>query len=155
MKSLAHFEVVGNANVAIPKRASKGSACYDLTSTHDDIIPPNEVRLIKTGLTAWFPSGLALLVCSRSGLALKHNVYVLNACGVVDSDYYPNEIGVILRNDGKEPFIVNAGDRIAQAMFTPITFTIDDSFYSDERIGGFGSSGTKDFTTNNANDDSN
>ena len=49
----------------------------------------------------------------RSGLALKHGISLVNTPGTVDSDYR-GEIGVIVINLSKEPFIINDGDRICQ-----------------------------------------
>lgn len=128
-----------------PVRSTSGSAGYDLHASYDECIPPNETRLIKTGVTAKMNEDDVLLICSRSGLALKHSVFVLNACGIVDSDYYPNEIGVILHNAGKSDFVINKGDRIAQGVFTKFLKVDNDihnyKLVNVERTSGFGSTG--------------
>ena len=84
----------------------------------------------------------------RSGLAAKFGVTVLNSPGTIDSDY-TGEIGVILINHGKEPFRINHGDRIAQAVITTATSRgvinlnrVDEiNKETDRGSGGFGSTG--------------
>lgn len=49
------------------------------------------------------PAGYVGLICPRSGLALKHNITVMNAPGVIDANYR-GEVGVILRNMGEQAF---------------------------------------------------
>jgi dUTP pyrophosphatase len=128
-----------------PKRATKDSAGYDLYAYEAVTILPGKLKLVKTGVSAKLKSHHVLLVCSRSGLALKESVFVLNAPGIVDADYFPNEIGVILFNASEHYFEVNVGDRIAQAVITDY-FVADSeterSFDNNvERSGGFGSTG--------------
>ena len=91
------------------------------------------------------PKGYHIEVRSRSGLAAKYGVFVLNSPGTVDSDY-TGEIGVILCNAGKEPFKISVGDRIAQMVVihheNP-SFTLVNEIQKDtERgSGGFGHTG--------------
>jgi dUTP pyrophosphatase len=68
---------------------------------------------VKTGLSVAVPPGFEVQVRSRSGLALKQGVAVLNSPGTVDADYR-GEVCVILINHGREPFVFKPGDRIAQ-----------------------------------------
>lgn len=83
---------------------------------------------------------------SRSGLALKKGVFVLNSPGTIDSDYR-GQVGVILFNTSSEPFYINVGDRIAQAVVAPVswvTFEEVENLDGTERgSGGFGSTGAK------------
>lgn len=136
------FEIV-DENGMEPRRSTKSSAGYDLYSTQDMTIPVNSTRLVKTGVTAVMSDDVVLFICSRSGLALKHSVFVLNACGVVDADYYPNEIGVILHNAGEKDFEIEQGDRIAQGVFMKYFKTDSENVEFRKREGGFGSSGTR------------
>jgi dUTP pyrophosphatase len=84
----------------------------------------------------------------RSGLAAKHGITVLNSPGTIDSDYR-GEIKVILINHGEEDFVINHGERIAQAVIAPVIFktivTLNkvDELSSDTNrgTGGFGSTG--------------
>jgi dUTP pyrophosphatase len=85
-------------------------------------------------------------VCSRSGLAIKNGVQVLNAPGLLDSDYR-GELGVILVNLSDEPFEVRTGDRIAQIMITRCENIeqkeVDELSTTERGDGGFGHSGVK------------
>ena len=131
-----------------PTRATAGSAAYDLRYTPTDgdsvIVSPNDAEVLPTGLSIELPEGYAALVCSRSGLAAKHGIQVLNAPGVIDSDYR-GEIGVILHNTGNDNVIFRAGDRIAQLLIVPVLsvdwVSVDALGETDRGNGGFGSTG--------------
>ena len=96
------------------------------------------------------PAGYELQVRSRSGLALKNGIMVLNSPGTVDSGYR-GEVGVILYNTDKAaPFYIHNGDRIAQGVIAGVQtmnktkFIKTDSLSSSDRgSGGFGSTGVK------------
>jgi dUTP pyrophosphatase len=125
----------------LPQYQTKGSAGFDIESDETVEIPPGQWRTIKTGLfIESCSSDLSLFVCSRSGLAAKHGVAVLNAPGIVDSSYR-QEIGVILINLGQKPFIVNPGDRIAQGVIMQVSDQSNLVILDAERTGGFGSTG--------------
>lgn len=124
----------------IPQRGTKQSAGYDLCSVEEHTIEPGQRQLVKTGLTVYMLPDEELQIRPRSGLALKKGITVLNSPGTIDSDYFPNEIGVILINHGDEPFKVNIGDRICQAVFSKY-FITDNDQASQERTGGFGHTG--------------
>jgi dUTP pyrophosphatase len=87
---------------------------------------------------------MELQVRSRSGLALKHGVFCLNAPGTVDAGYR-NEIGVILANLGDKDFPIRIGDRVAQFIFQtpkhPQILEVEELGESDRGLGGFGSTG--------------
>lgn len=76
-------------------------------------IQPSETVLIPTGLSIELPEGFEAQVRPRSGLAIKHQIGILNSPGTIDSDYR-GEVKVIMTNFGKQPFVVRRGDRIAQ-----------------------------------------
>jgi dUTP pyrophosphatase len=138
------IEVKRTVQASMPVAATLGAAGYDLCASENKIITPSSPILVKTGLSMNIPRGYVGMVCSRSGLALKHGVFVLNAPGIIDSDYR-GDIGVILYNSGDVDFEVIAGDRIAQILFVrlaPIGLEEVDSL--DETVrgeGGFGSTG--------------
>lgn len=145
-----YFDVPQGSHGYMPSRATNNSAGYDLKSIIDCVIPPNTTKLIPTGISAKMEDDDVLLICSRSGLALKHSVFVLNACGIVDADYFPNTIGVILHNAGTEDFIVNQEDRIAQGVFVKYLKVDNDKHeHKTERTGGFGSTGGIKFGEDN------
>ena len=70
---------------------------------------------------------------------------LINEQGWVDSDYINatngGNIGIFLQNKTNEIQTINKGDRIGQGMFVPYFTTVDDEPISEERVGGFGSSG--------------
>jgi len=135
---------VASEGVTIPKYQTLGSAGCDLHSTEDCIVRASDRRVVNTGLRLELPSGYQAQVCSRSGLAAKYGIMVLNAPGIIDQDF-TGEIKVILFNSGKEDFIVKKGDRIAQLVFSQVFQAI---FQKSEEMpetvrgdGGFGSTG--------------
>lgn len=97
----------------IPVRSTAHASCFDLHADAEGSIGPGERALIKTGLSVAVPPGFEVQVRSRSGLALKQGIIVLNSPGTVDADYR-GEVGVILINLGKDTFTYKRGDRIAQ-----------------------------------------
>lgn len=134
-------------NVVLPNKAHKNDAGYDLRSTSDVVLHPFERALIPTGISLAIPSGYAGLVLPRSGLALNCGLSIVNAPGLIDSNYR-GEIKVIAINlDPQNAISIAHGDRIAQLIIQKVedvTFHLVDSLPLSERgIGGFGSSGIK------------
>ena len=84
----------------------------------DIILLPGKSALIPTGIKVAIPEGYEIQVRPRSGLALKHQVTVLNTPGTIDADYR-GEVGVILINHSSEPFTISRGMRIAQLVLAP------------------------------------
>lgn len=126
---------------------NKDNAGYDLQATEEHLIEPGQRALVKTGLYTEFSQSLQIEIRPRSGLALKNGITVLNTPGTIDSSYR-GEIGVILFNTGIEPFQVNIGDRIAQAVFMPVIHpeisyvkSKEDLGQTDRGEGGYGSTG--------------
>ncbi len=130
----------------LPRFASDGSAGADLRAACDEEIylEPGGRVLVPTGLRLAIPSGWEIQVRPRSGLALRHGVTVLNSPGTIDSDYR-GEVGVLLVNLGRDPFVLRRGDRIAQALLSPVpSWRFADAEVAVDTArgaGGFGSSG--------------
>lgn len=127
-----------------PRYATEGAACFDLHCTEYNEVFARGSALFHTGLSIEVPDGWAMLVFSRSGHGFKNNLRLSNCVGVIDSDYR-GEIIVRLHNDGPIDFSFEAGDRIAQAMITPV---LKCSFEEVSELtptlrgyGGFGSTG--------------
>ena len=98
---------------------------------------------VATGLSIELPPGFEAQVRPRSGMALKYGVTVANAPGTIDPAYR-GEIKVILINHGREPYIIEPGDRIAQmvvARYEAIEWQESELSDSVRGVGGFGSSG--------------
>lgn len=135
-----------------PEYAKTGDSGFDIRAdlNEDVIIQPLDRALIPTGLYFELPINFELQIRSRSGLAIKNGVFVLNSPGTVDEGYR-NGVGIILMNLGKEPFTVKNGDRIAQGILANVTgqrlvslikvYEIDTN--TDRATNGFGSTGLK------------
>jgi dUTP pyrophosphatase len=104
----------GNA----PTYAHEGDAGADIRSDETVTLQPGERKLVGTGLRVALPNDVVAMVCSRSGLAHKNGLMVVNSPGIIDSGYR-GEVKVNLINLGAEPFTVETGMRIAQLVITP------------------------------------
>lgn len=136
-----------SSDAQIPRIAYKGDAGVDLRSTERIVLKPHERAMVPTGLAIALPSGYAGFVLPRSGLAAKHGISIVNAPGLVDSNYR-GELKVILVNtDANEAFTIEVGDRIAQLIVMPvpvIEFKHVEALPDSERgESGFGSSGIR------------
>ena len=135
-----------NSNVELPAYKTNGASGMDLMAfTVEPIkIAPNSSHLVPTGLSMAFSEDYEIQIRPRSGLAAKNSITVLNAPGTIDSDYR-GEIKIILFNHGKEDFLINNKDRVAQMILTPVvkmeleeTDNLPDTLRGE---GGFGSTG--------------
>ena len=135
-----------NPSVQMPSYKTNGASGMDLMAFIDKPIKlkPGKSCLVPTGLSVAFSKEYEIQIRPRSGLAAKNNITVLNTPGTIDSDYR-GEIKIILFNHGKENFIINNNDRIAQMVLTPIVkMEIEEINELPETIrgeGGFGSTG--------------
>ncbi len=133
-------------SLVVPAYQTKGAAGFDLCAASSGMLVPAETRVIGTGIAMEIPEGFVGFVCSRSGLAAKHGVFVLNAPGVIDSDYR-GEVGVILHNAGTEIWTFKAGDRIAQLVPMPVSRAwirfVSELSGTERGAGGFGSTDKK------------
>ena len=136
-----------------PEYATAGSSGFDLRANLTEPIklsPQGGFAIIPTGLFFEIPTNFEIQVRSRSGLAAKNQVCVLNSPGTVDADYR-GEVKVILINHGLNEFVINHGDRIAQAVIASVigknfinlvkVNNIDEN--TERGSGGFGSTGVK------------
>ena len=132
--------------VELPAYKTEGASGMDLMALVKKPInlKPNSSCLVPTGLAVAFSSDFEIQIRPRSGLAAKNNISVLNTPGTIDSDYR-GEIKVILFNHGKNDFLINNKDRIAQMILTPVIKMdleeIDDLPETIRGEGGFGSTG--------------
>jgi len=135
-----------NSKVQLPKYKTSGSSGMDLMALIENPIKikPQESVLIPTGITIAIPEDIEVQIRPRSGLAAKSNISVLNTPGTIDSDYR-GEIKIILFNHGKDEFVVNNNDRIAQMVLMPILKAefeeVNDLPETIRGSGGFGSTG--------------
>jgi len=135
-------------DLPLPSYATGGAAGMDLLAAVSEpiVIAPGARALVPTGLRLALPPGHELQVRPRSGLALKHGIVLPNSPGTIDEDFR-GELQVIVLNAGAEPFTVERGMRIAQAVLAPVTRAawreVEALPDSARGAGGFGSTGTK------------
>jgi dUTP pyrophosphatase len=132
----------------MPTKGHSDDAGWDLKSMNEYEVQPNEQVLVDTGINILLPKESGWIyeaqIRPRSGLALKKGITVTNSPGTIDQSYTGN-VGVIIRNEGKEVFKINKYDRIAQMVINKlplIEFEKVATLESTERgSGGFGSTG--------------
>lgn len=128
----------------LPHYAHPGDAGLDLFAVEEAELAPGQSCMVKTGVAIELPSRTEAQVRPRSGLANKHAVTVLNTPGTIDEGYR-GEIGVILINHGKVPFIVEKGMKIAQMIVKPVISVrveeVSELSDTSRGAGGFGSTG--------------
>ena len=135
-----------NSKVQLPKYKTDGSSGMDLMAFIKSSIniKSQESAVIPTGISIAIPGDTEIQIRPRSGLAAKSNISVLNTPGTIDSDYR-GEIKIILFNHGKEDFVVNNNDRIAQMILMPVIKAefeeVKDLPKTLRGSGGFGSTG--------------
>ena len=137
-------------NVEAPRYQTLGAAGADVCAACNVYLRPGERALVPTGIILDIPKGYEVQVRSRSGLAWRDGVVVLNSPGTIDSDYH-GELMVVLVNldfgvgfgaHGKD-YQVLAGDRIAQLVVAPVVRAAFVMSHSDADVtvagtGGFG-----------------
>jgi len=127
----------------MPKKATDGSACYDLYSVENIDVAIGEVEAISLGFCMEIPKGYEFQIRCRSGIG-KRGIIVSNGIGTIDSDYR-GEVKVLLLNLSKDVFRINKGDRIAQGVINKLPLSnlilVDELTDTNRGSGGFGSTG--------------
>lgn len=133
-------------NIPLPSYATEGSSGMDVRAAVKDkiVIPSGKVALVPTDFSVEIPAGYEIQVRPRSGLAVKHNIGVLNSPGTIDSDYR-GEVKIILMNFGEKDFEILCGERIAQLVVSKVykaSFVESEDLEDSQRgAGGFGHTG--------------
>lgn len=147
MSSILHVRrTTDSADLPLPQYMSAHAAGMDLYASNREpiAIGAGEIRLVPTGLFVEIPEGCEGQVRMRSGLALKHGLFLPNAPGTIDADYR-GELQIIVGNCGRAPFTVERGMRIAQlviARYERVTITRSEELSATRRgEGGFGHTG--------------
>ncbi|WP_152180334.1 dUTP diphosphatase [Streptococcus suis] len=129
----------------LPKRETAHAAGYDLKAAETVSLEPGEIKLVPTGVKAYMQANEVLYLYDRSSNPRKKGLVLINSVGVIDGDYYGNpanegHIFAQMRNITEETVVVEAGERIVQAVLAP--FLLADGDQADGvRTGGFGSTG--------------
>lgn len=133
--------------IPLPNYSTDGSAAMDLRACLDQNMElhPNDTQLIPTGIAIYIADpNLAAVIIPRSGLGHKHGIVLGNLVGLIDSDYQ-GQLFVSCWNRGRDTFVIEFGERIAQLVVVPIVraeFDIVAEFSATQRAdGGFGHSG--------------
>lgn len=137
-----------DVNAKEPSKANKDDAGFDLVATEDVCIDVGHTVMVSTGIKMAIPEGYVGMVCSRSGMAAKDSVFVLNSPGIIDSGFR-GEVKVILYNAGNDSYYIKTGQRIAQLVLVKladvqmkwIEESVFDTLNSTRGNGGFGSTG--------------
>lgn len=146
LKKTRGFETVtGFEHIAIPHRATKYSAAYDIASAKSVWLNPGELAMIPTGLKAYMQDDEWLGLYLRSSSAKKLGLSMANEVGIIDKDYYNNpdnegHIHIMIRNNNDRVICIDPGVRIAQGIFQKY-LTTDDDNATAKRVGGTGSTG--------------
>jgi dUTP pyrophosphatase len=135
------------ATIQRPYRADEGSAGYDIFSPIKTVVEPNETTLIWTDVKVYMLKDEVLKLYPRSSMG-KVDVTFTNGTGIIDSSYYNNpkndgNIGILIKNNGDEPFFIEDGQEIGQGIFQKYLVADIDSVKNIMRYGGFGSSDSK------------
>ncbi len=133
-------------DIPLPHYATEHSAGMDICAAVDGdfLLKSGETALIPSGFAIALPEGYEAQIRPRSGLAIKHQIGILNSPGTIDADYR-GEVKVILTNFGKQDFVIKRGERIAQmviAAYSRVRWEEKDSLTETNRgAGGFGHTG--------------
>lgn len=139
-------KVIKNEGVTLPKYETSGAAGMDVRANISEpiVLGSLDRALIPLGLRLEIPEGYEVQVRPRSGLALKHGIGMVNSIGTIDSDYR-GEIGAIIVNLSKEPYIIQPQERIGQLVLNKVSqieWEVVEKLSESERgSGGFGSTG--------------
>ncbi len=133
-------------DLPIPSYATPGSSGVDLYADVDTnvVIAPGEIKLISCGIYLEIPMGYEAQIRPRSGLALKHGITLVNTPGTIDSDYR-GLLNLIVINLGKDDYLVERGQRLAQMVIREVTLVdfdeVEDLNDTVRAQGGFGHTG--------------
>ena len=136
--------------IPLPEYETDGSAGLDLRACIDGpaTIGPGDTQLVATGLAVHIADpGYAAVILPRSGLGHRHGIVLGNLVGLIDSDYQ-GEILVSCWNRGREGYVVEPGERIAQLVVVPVArarFELVEAFSEESKrgMGGFGHTGRR------------
>lgn len=143
-------KIINASRFELPQYETPLSAGMDLRANiPEDVtisVAPEQTVVVPTGIYTEIPQGYEAQIRSRSGLAAKHSLFVLNSPGTIDGDYR-GEWKVILRNEGHHTYEIFPGDRIAQVVFKAVERvgwdTVQELSETERGTGGLGSTGIK------------
>jgi dUTP pyrophosphatase len=128
-------------DIILPTRGDDRSAGYDFYLPQPVLITPGNKITIWTDVCSYMQPDEVLMLYVRSSIGIKKGLVLANGTGIIDSSYYPNNIGICLYNSSDEKVNLLRGDRIAQGIFMKYLTADNDEVLNKSRKGGFGSSG--------------
>ena len=149
MTEIKFKRVAGNQDLPLPAYATAGAAGMDLRAFLPEgpiTFEHGQLRIIPIGFHVELPPGTEMQIRPRSGLALKHGFMIPNSPATIDQDFR-GSVMVGLYYIGAEPYTINHGDRIAQAVIADVrrypTVEVDQLSETERGEGGFGSTGLR------------
>ena len=133
--------IILGPNGKVPVYKTKQAACADVFLPEDVTIEPGKVACPGLQLGFEIPAGNKIVMYPRSSLLVKFGI--IQPTSIIDADYSGMEIHAPLYNATDKPVTLKAGNRVAQIELQPYTRVLDWKFESNERTGGFGSTGEK------------
>ena len=122
----------------LPERQTISSAGYDFYVIEDVTIPPHEMVMLPTNVKAYMQDDEVLMLYARSSLAIKRGLTLQNTTGIIDSDFFPLEIKIALKNNTDQPVTLLKNERCAQGIFMKYLVS-DNGNLNNTRDGGIGS----------------
>ena len=132
------LKVDESLDTKLPERQTKASAGYDFYVIEDIEIPAHGMVMLPTNVKAYMQEDEVLMLYARSSLAIKRGLILQNTTGIIDSDFFPLEIKIALKNTTDKPVKLLKNERCAQGIF--LKYLVSDNGNLDNtREGGFGS----------------
>ena len=131
--------IILGPNGKVPVYKTKQAACADVYLPEDVTIEPGKVACAGLQLGFEIPAGNKIVMYPRSSLLVKFGI--IQPTSIIDADYSGMEIHAPLYNATDKPVTLKAGDRVAQIELQEYSRVLDWNFESNERTGGFGSTG--------------
>ena len=131
--------IILGPNGKVPVYKTKQAACADVYLPEDVTIEPGKVACPGLQLGFEIPADCKIVMYPRSSLLVKFGI--MQPTSVIDADYSGMEIHAPLYNATDKPVTLKAGDRVAQIELQEYSRVLDWNFESNERTGGFGSTG--------------
>ena len=145
-----------NSDAKLPHRSYSTDSGADIFSNEKVTIYPFRSELVKTDISLQIPKSTYLekdnlkiiweiQIRSKSGLASKQDLFVLNQPATIDNSY-TGELKVILFNASEKTVEIKKGQKVAQIILCPVVIPIfvetEEEFNNEERNDkGFGSTG--------------
>ena len=137
-------KIINKSDNPLPRYARQGDAGMDICASENVWLRPFNRAIIPTGIYLEIPYGYECQIRTRSGMAIKQGISVLNSPGTIECGYR-GEVKVILKNHCFHNWDIKKGDRIAQMVFAPVTVAefveVEELSDSERGVGGFGSTG--------------